>query len=68
MQNYPDDFSKQFDTQMVFLKAFLENINFDNNKKKSADDKKACRITQYAEELISSDRINVNKASIVLSR
>ena len=37
--------SKLFDILMVFLKEFFWKINFE---KKSADDKKARKITQYA--------------------
>ena len=37
--------SKLFDILIVFLKEFFWKINFE---KKSADDKKAWKITQYA--------------------
>ena len=37
--------SKLFDTLMAFLKEFFETVDFE---KKSADNKKACKITQYA--------------------
>ena len=37
--------SKLFDILMVFLKEFFQKVNFET---KSADDKKARKITQYA--------------------
>ena len=37
--------SNVFATLMVFLKEFFKNVNF---HKKSADDKKACQITQHS--------------------
>ena len=37
--------TKLLDTLMVFLKDFFEKVDF---KEKSADDKKACKITQHA--------------------
>ena len=40
--------SNLFDTQMVFLKEFFKNVDFDKNNNKTADDKKAWKITQGA--------------------
>ena len=43
----PSSGSKLFDTLKVFLKVFFfEKVNL--KKKKSTDDKKACKITQHA--------------------
>ena len=45
-QNVRSDLvSKMFDTLKVFQKDFFEKVDFE---KKSADDKRACKITQLA--------------------
>ena len=48
--------SKLFDILMVFLKEIFQKVNFE---KKSADDKKAWKITQYAISLIQTGPMEI---------
>ena len=55
--------SDLFDTQMVFLKEFLEKVDFE---KKSADDKNAWKITQGAKSKVHSVVIRLNMVILTL--